>query len=496
MARTISAPSQTALSVFGGVNIDICVIISRVTDQDDSHMSTAFDLLETETLRLKEIYVDKNKKSAEAFENNKKSGVAGGTNRASIHWKPFPLTFVDAHGAEATTADGQVVTDFLGNYTAGLFGFSPEPVQRAVSHAMERGHALGGAANLEESKVAGYFTERFPSMDLIRFSNTGTEANSYAIHTARAVTGKNKILMYDGAYHGAWIHGSYNEAALDTPYQKIIVPYGDIDQIMRAMDENAQDLAAVIIEPVMVNPMVYLKRVAPRAYLQKIRDKCSEIGCALIIDEVMTSRLSPGGAQELVGVEADITTVGKYFGGGFPFGAFGGKEYWMNRHDPSHPETINSGGTFNQNALCLAATRSVLEELWSPDKCVEHNSRGDRFRNKINDLSKKHGMPCQACGTGSLITLIWQNQDVTGEVDEDSASHQLNFVPNKAVFKATELFWFYMMVRHDVLAGSPKLNYLTLPTPLQQVDYDKFLVGMEEFFLTFKNVLKVLASET
>ena len=121
-------------------------------------------------------------------------------------------------------------------------------------------------------------------MDLIRFSNTGTEANSYAIHTARAVTGKNKILMYDGAYHGAWIHGSYNEAALDTPYQKIIVPYGDIDQIMRAMDENAQDLAAVIIEPVMVNPMVYLKRVAPRAYLQKIRDKCSEIGCALIID--------------------------------------------------------------------------------------------------------------------------------------------------------------------------------------------------------------------
>ena len=95
-----------------------------------------------------------------------------------------------------------------------------------------------------------------------------------------------------------------------------------------------------------------------------------------------------------------------------------------------------------------------------------------------------------------MITLIWQNQDVTGEVDEDSASHQLNLVPNKAVFKATELFWFYMMVRHDVLAGSPKLNYLTLPTPLQQVDYDKFLVGMEDFFLFFKDVLKVLASET
>ena len=105
-------------------------------------------------------------------------------------------------------------------------------------------------------------------------------------------------------------------------------------------------------------------------------------------------------------------------------------------------------------------------------------------------------MPCQACGTGSLITLIWQNQDVFGQMDEDSASHQLNFAPNKAVFKATELFCFHMMIRHDVLAGSPKLNYLTLPTPLQQVDYDKFLLGMEGFFDSFHEVLKVLASET
>ena len=108
--------------------------------------------------------------------------------------------------------------------------------------------------------------------------------------------------------------------------------------------------------------MSYLKVVSPKAYLQKIREACTEVGCALIFDEVMTSRLAPGGVQELTGVTPDMTTFGKYIGGGFPFGAFGGTKQWMERHDPLHPETINSGGTFNQNALCMAAVAAVFEQ--------------------------------------------------------------------------------------------------------------------------------------
>ena len=156
---------------------------------------------------LEAEYIAANPKSAASFVAAKDSGIAGGTNRASVFYPPFPLTFVDAEAATVETADGQRLTDLLGNFTAGLFGFSPEPVQEAVRNAMTHGHALGGGPNLHEAEVARRLTERFPSMELIRFTMTGTEANTYAINTALAVTGRGKILVYDGAYHGAWIHG-------------------------------------------------------------------------------------------------------------------------------------------------------------------------------------------------------------------------------------------------------------------------------------------------
>ena len=256
----------------------------------------ALTLVEAALAPQVKAYVDRNPKSAAAFEQAKQSGIAGGTNRASIFYTPFPLTFVDGKGAKAITLDGQEVTDFLGNFTAGLFGYSPEPVIKAVTDAMAHGHALGGGANLFETQAARMLTERFPSLDLVRFSNTGTEANTYAINTARAVTGKSKILIYDGAYHGAWIHGGASAGPLDTPYKKITIPFGNAHEIRQAIHQHRDDLAAVLIEPVMVNPVLYLKQLAPIPYLQAIRAACDQAGCALIFDEVMTSRLAPGGS--------------------------------------------------------------------------------------------------------------------------------------------------------------------------------------------------------
>ena len=458
--------------------------------------SPACVALEAATKALKDEYVEANPKSAAAFESAKDSGIAGGTNRASVFYSPFPLTFVNAHEATAITADGQHVTDLLGNFTAGLFGFSPTPVKEAINQAMDNGHALGGAANLLEARVAREFTTRFPSVELVRFTMTGTEANAYAINTARAVTGKNKLIVYDGAYHGAWIHGGKSAGPLDTPYDKITVPYGDADLIVEAIRANADDLAAVLLEPVIVNPMTYLKKVAPKAYLQKIREACTECGCALIFDEVMTSRLAPGGAQELIGVIPDMTTFGKYLGGGFPIGAFGGTKKWMERHDPCHPQSINSGGTFNQNALCMAAATAVFEKLWTPQLCVEHNAKGDWLRNAINKLAEEHGAPCQACGTGSLITLIWQQRRVIHDDDQDISKHKLDVASVAAVFQSATLFWFHMLQRHNFLAGSPNINYLTQPTVLKDEDYDRFLGALAEFLVTYKQPLALLAAET
>ena len=445
---------------------------------------------------LQAEYVAANPRSAAAFEAAKDSGIAGGTNRASVFYSPFPLTFVDARGATVETADGQRLTDLLGNFTAGLFGFSPAPVQAAVQNAMAQGHALGGGANLHEAAVARRLTERFPSMEQIRFTMTGTEANTYAINTALAVTGRRKILVYDGAYHGAWIHGGVSAGPLDTPYDKITVPYGNAEHIARTIMDNASDLAAVIMEPVMVNPTTYLKRVAPAAYLRRIREACDAAGCALIFDEVMTSRLAPGGAQALVGVAPDMTTIGKYFGGGLPFGAFGGSRAWMARHDPLHPQTINSGGTFNQNALSMAAAVAVLDELWSPEQCVAHNARGDALREAINRLAQQHGAPLQACGTGSLTTLIWQRESVIGEVDDGTFAHELHISSHPAGRQLPAIFWFDLVLRHDFLAGSPRLNYLTLPTPLSDDDYDRFLSALSDFLVRHRELLERLAEET
>ncbi len=459
------------------------------------HDQSAFNALRTSATALIDEYVAANPKSAAAFQAAKTAGVAGGTNRASIFHEPFPLTFVNATEATAVTADGQQLTDFLGNYTAGLFGFSPAPVKTAVIKAMENGHALGGAPNLTEAKVAYEFTQRFSSMDMVRFSNTGTEANSYAIHTARAVTGRNKIVMYDGAYHGAWIHGGKAAGPLDTPYEKIIVPYGNAQLIADAIAANAEDIAAVIVEPVSVSPLVYIKQLSPTPYMQKIRAACDDAGCALIFDEVMTSRLAPGGAQELLGVTPDLTTFGKYYGGGLPFGGFGGTRHWMERHDPTHPKSINSGGTFNQNAISLAAVEAVFAHLWSAEQCTQHNQRATEFKQAINELTSRHNAPCKAYGSGSLLTLIWQKQSVTDD-RADGLIHDLNLVAKRCVFQCAELFWFYMVQRHDILPGSPRLNYLTLPTTLQDSDYEKFLGAMEEFLNVYAADLALLSEET
>ena len=225
--------------------------------------------------KAKQRYADANPLSAAAFADAKSSGIAGGTNRASIFYKPFPLTFVDAKAATAVTADGQLVTDFLGNYTAGLFGFSPQPVIDAVTRAMANGHALGGAPNTMEARVAKALVGRFNTMDMVRFSNTGSEANTYAMNTARAVTGRSKILMYSGAYHGAWIHGG--DLALDIPYEKILVPYGDADQICEVIHDNADDLAAIARAAVIVATVAPRPRL-PRACVRTHATPCQYQG--------------------------------------------------------------------------------------------------------------------------------------------------------------------------------------------------------------------------
>jgi len=144
----------------------------------------------------------------------------------------------------------------------------------------------------------------------------------------------------------------------------------------------------------------------------------------------------------------------------------------------------------------MTAVDAVFEHLWTPEQCNTHNAKGDWFREEINKLSKDKNLPCQACGTGSLITLIWQQRPVIHDPTGTQDAHRLDLAPQRSVFEASQLFWFYMLQEHNILAGSPKLNYLTLPTSLKDSDYDRFLSALADFFSSYKEELALLASET
>ena len=386
--------------------------------------SPALTALKKATEALREQYVKANPKSAEAYENAKISGVAGGTNRASIFYSPFPLTFVNANEATAITADGQHLTDFLGNFTAGLFGFSPTPVKEAVAKAMDNGHALGGAPNLMEARVAKAFTSRYASMDLVRFSNTGTEANSYAIHTARAVSGKNKIMMYDGAYHGAWIHGGKMAGPLDTPYEKIIVPYGDADLICNAIRENADDLAAFIMEPVLGAGGVI---VPHETFMPGIRALCDKYGILLISDEVITGFGRTGdwsGARHWK-VKPDMMTCAKAITSAYyPFGAtmIGEKVAEVFENDETGAASIGHGYTYSAHPVGAAAAIACLNETKRMELNINAKERGAQIFDAVNQLKNKYDIIGDVRGGHGLMTALEFVSDQTSKTPLDNAS--------------------------------------------------------------------------
>lgn len=144
----------------------------------------------------------------------------------------------------------------------------------------------------------------------------------------------------------------------------------------------------------------------------------------------------------------------------------------------------------------MAAAVAVLDELWSPAQCVAHNARGDALREAINQLAQQHGAPLQACGTGSLTTLIWQREPVIGEVNDETVAHELLISSHAAGRQLPAIFWFFMVLRHGFLAGSPRLNYLTLPTPLSDGDLERFLSALSDFLSAHRGLLELLAEET
>lgn len=344
-------------------------------------------------------YRDTRPKSLAAFEAAS-AVMPGGNTRSVLYHEPYPFRAEKGEGPWLEDVDGHRYLNLLGEYTAGLFGHDHPAIKAAVTEALDRGVNLG-AHNSYEPRFAELVCARFPSIEMVRFTNSGTEANLMAITTARVATGRDKIMVFGGGYHGGAFYFKPG-VVTNAPFPWILAPYNDVAAATAAIREAGDSLAAVLVEPMQGGAGCI---PGSQAFLQALREETTRVGSLLIFDEVMTSRLSPGGAQALLGIAPDLTTLGKWIGGGMSFGAFGGRRDLMELFDPRRADALPHAGTFNNNVMTMAAGIAALEKIYHPEVAVALNVRGEALRARINDNAEADGMALRATGIGSLMNL-------------------------------------------------------------------------------------------
>jgi glutamate-1-semialdehyde 2,1-aminomutase len=327
--------------------------------------------------------------------------MPGGNTRSVLHFEPFPFRVERAAGKYLWDVDGHRYVDLLGNYTAGLLGHSPTRPLAAARAALDDGVSLG-AVHANEVRVAELLVERFPSIEQVRFTNSGTEANLMALAAATHHTGRSRVVVFRHGYHGGVLTFAEAASPVTVPHDWVLLDYNDVDGVEAAFDEHGPDVAAVLVEP-----MLGSGGCLPGGpdFLAALRHRCSEHGSVLIFDEVMTSRSSTGGAQRLLGITPDLTTLGKYIAGGFTFGAFGGRREVMRHFDGSAGGALGHAGTFNNNVASMAAAASTLGDVLTSEVLGDVHSRGERLRTRLNATFAEHRLPMCATGIGSLMNI-------------------------------------------------------------------------------------------
>lgn len=327
--------------------------------------------------------------------------LPGGNTRSVLHFEPFPLTMVSGNGAELTDLDGHRYVDFVGEYSAGLFGHSDPRIKAAINHALDSGIAMGAPMKYERT-LAALLCERYPALDQVRFCNSGTEANLMALTTACAVTGRKKVLAFRDAYHGGVIKFPGGRCELNVPYDFVLVGYNDIEgtaALIRGLDD---ELAAVIVEPILGAGG---NIPGNRDFLNMLRRCTEEVGALLIFDEIKTARLGAAGVHGMLDFKPDLITIGKFIAGGLPTGAFGGRADLMARYDPRHGRGWNHAGTFNNNTCSMAAGCVAMGEVFTVQRGAEFLDWSEAFRLSLNEMFAARDVPMYANGMGSIIAI-------------------------------------------------------------------------------------------
>ncbi len=335
-----------------------------------------------------------------AMHERAKSVMPGGNTRSVLFSAPFPIRIAEASGAKLKDIDGNEYYDFVGEYSAGIFGHSHQRIKVAVDEAMAFGLNIG-AQHEREITFAEAIAKRF-SLQRLRFTNSGTEANMMALAAARCFTSRKKIMPMHGGYHGGTLYFSHGASPVNAPFECVMAHFNDVEGVRALIAQHTDDLAAVILEPMLGGGGCI---AATPEFLTMLREETSTRGIILIFDEVMTSRLHPGGLSAHHNIQPDLKTLGKYIGGGMSFGAFGGRTDIMDMFDPSKPGALPHAGTFNNNTLTMTAGRVAIEEIYTPDACRTLNARGEALKSRLNDLFMRYQAPMQVTGMGSLLTI-------------------------------------------------------------------------------------------
>jgi glutamate-1-semialdehyde 2,1-aminomutase len=347
--------------------------------------------------------------------------MPGGETRTITFHPPYPLTGDHGSGCQFTDVDGNTYYDLINNYTSLLHGHANPVINEAVRKQLEKGTTFATALDAQ-TELGQILVERVASVDMVRYTNSGTEATMNAVRAARAHTGRELIIKMEGGYHGSYddfeisVHPDLTLAGpIDEPTpvidtrgvvrstlrEVLVSPLNNVDALTRLMTQYGKDVAAIIMEPVMGAAGCI---PADREFLHAAQNLARKHGALFIADEVMTFRLGYGGAQEYYGITPDLTTFAKIIGGGFPVGAFGGSAEVMSIFDARNPNAVYQSGTFNGNAITTVAGIAAMNLF--PRKEVDRlNALGDQLRHGLAQELARHGLPGVTTGYGSMIGL-------------------------------------------------------------------------------------------
>lgn len=347
--------------------------------------------------------------------------MPGGETRSLAYFNPYPLFIERTRGAYIYDIDGNKYIDFLNNYTSMIHGHAHPIIEKAIMEGVAKGTGVT-AVLPEQIELAEILCDRIPGVERIRFCNSGTEAVMFAVRTARAAKGVDKIIKMEGGYHGTTDMMEFSISPPPPPQGKtynpqcipesagiskksgedvIIAPYNDLDAVEGILKEQAHEIAGIIVEPVM-GVAGFLQ--PNKGYLQGLRELADKYGVLLIFDEVQTFRLSTGGAQKLYGVTPDITALAKIIGGGLPVGAFGGKEELMSAFDMRKGKALGHSGTFNGNRAVMSGGIAAMK-LYDSAAVNTLNAQTEKLAAGVRASISKYALPFSIAQVGSFMQI-------------------------------------------------------------------------------------------